>query len=215
VVIAGTTPGSVRREVTGMRHKSLRMVVLSACWLAAAGCAQPPVARYVYQDGHFGVIGIPVNTYMGPDDYRQQAEVLMARHFPEGYEIVRAEEVIEGERTLDLSKKTEIDSEPNLSALNQMIKLGKLARTKSIEEKDSVQIRECRIIYKKKEPGGRPGPFSAVASLTPEYYLDPNEPIRRQLVEAIALVKKEADKGRDKKKDADPETKRAAIHTSK
>ena len=194
-----------------MRGKALRVAVLGVCGLAWAGCAHPPTARYVYQDGRFGVIGIPVNTYMGPDDYRQQAEVLMARHFPEGYEIVRAEEVVEGERTLDLSKKTEIESDPNLSALNQMIRLGKLARTKSVEEKDSVQIRECRIIYRKKEPGALRGEFAAVASVTPEFYLDPNEPIRRQIAEAMAQAKKAP----DKKKTTDPEAQRAALKPAK
>src|SRR5262249_35815300 len=98
---------------------------VSVCWsgLALAGCSKPIVARYIYQDSEFGVVGIPVNTYQKKVDFRAQAEVLMARHFPEGYEIVRAEEVIEGERILDVGKKTEIETEPGFAALHQVLKL--------------------------------------------------------------------------------------------
>ena len=42
----------------------------------------------MYQDGEFGVIGIPRNTFTEKTDYRAQAELLMNRHFPEGFEIV-------------------------------------------------------------------------------------------------------------------------------
>jgi len=141
------------------------------------GCAQAPLARYVYQDGEYGVVGIPVNTYHDRLDVRVQAEELMARHFPDGYEIVRAEEVNEGERILDLGNRTELVSEPALKAIGQLIQLGKVDRTTSFAEKDKLQARECRIIYKKKPahtPGG-PGQFAAVASLSPPLYLDPNQ----------------------------------------
>jgi hypothetical protein len=108
--------------------------------------------------------------------------------------------VSEGEKTLDLGKRTEIDSEPNLTALNQMIRLGKLSRTTSYEEKDKLQLRECRIIYKKKSLGDSakgPGQFAAVASLTPSLYIDPNETMRRQIATELAkantATKKETD----------------------
>ncbi len=47
----------------------------------------------MYQDGGFGVVGILRNTFSERPDYQAQAELLMDRHFPEDYEIVRAEEV--------------------------------------------------------------------------------------------------------------------------
>ena len=170
---------------------ALWSVGLGSLGLAGAGCAsRQVVARYVYQDGEFGVVAIPVNTYQEKMDFRAQAEELMARHFPEGYQIVRAEEVNEGERLLDLGRKTEITSEPQLTALNQMIKLGKLNRTTSYEEKDKLMVRECRIIYKRRSAGtpGAAGQFAAVASLSPPLYLDPNELMRHQ-VEAELLAK--------------------------
>jgi hypothetical protein len=151
--------------------------------IAVSGCAHPPLARYVYQDGDFGVVGIPVNTYHDRWDVRVQAEDLMGRHFPEGYEIVRAEEVNEGERILDLGNRTEFVSQPALRALGQVIQLGKVDHTRSFEEKDKLQARECRIIYKKKpvHPPNRPSQFAAVASLAPPLYIDPNEIVRRQI----------------------------------
>jgi hypothetical protein len=157
----------------------LRAVYLASLCLAIGGCAIPSSARYVYQDGEFGVIGIPQNSFQGKIDYQAQAERLMSRHFPAGYEIVRAEEVVEGEKLLDLGKKTDIVAQ--LAALNQMMALGRLNRATSFQEKDKLQIRECRIIYRKKSGGAPSGAnhrFAEVASLTPPLYLDPNEALR-------------------------------------
>ena len=180
-----------------MRRKTRRgtlIPIVGAC-LAAAGCTSVPDARYVYQDGHFGVIGVPQNTRFGRKDYLLQAHELMARHFPDGYEIVRAEEVVEGERSLNSGRKTEIQTEPSLKALDQMIKLGKLAETKSVETKDSIPILESRIIYKRRKAGDPPGAngFSALASTIPEFYLDPNEMTRCKSTRLIADAKKAGD----------------------
>ena len=73
------------------------LVLLSVA--ALSGCAQTDGVRYVYQDRDFGVIGMPENTNHWPTYYRTHGEKLMNTHFPEGHEIVRAEEVIQGERT--------------------------------------------------------------------------------------------------------------------
>jgi hypothetical protein len=91
--------------------------------------------------------------------------------------------VNQGERLLDLGRKTEIATEPQLTALNQMIKLGKLNRTTSYEEKDKLQVRDCRIISKKRSTRtpGHAGQFADVASLTPPLYLDSNEIMRHQV----------------------------------
>jgi hypothetical protein len=171
-----------------MRYTQSWPVCLGSLLITVCGCAHPPLARYVYQDGEYGVVGIPINTYHDRLDVRVQAEELMARHFPEGYEIVRAEEVNEGERILDLGNRTELVAEPVFKALSQVIQLGKVDRTTSFEEKDKLQARECRIIYKKKPaqtPPGGPGRFAAVASLSPPLYIDPNEIVRRQIDPAI------------------------------
>jgi hypothetical protein len=168
--------------------------IASLCWLemAVAGCSRPIVARYIYQDGEFGVVGIPTNTYQKKVSFREQAEGLMARHFPEGYEIVRAEEVIEGERTLDVGKKTEFETEPGVAALHQVLKLARLDRISSYEQKDKLQVRECRIIYKRKPPGryGRTGQFGVASTIGPPLYIDPNELLRLQLKTSAELLAK-------------------------
>ena len=170
------------------RQLLLRATFLGLVAIQTAGCMRPMVARYVYQDHDFGVVAIPMNTYLGKMSFRDEAEELMARHFPDGYEIVRAEEVNEGERTLDVGKRTELQTEPNVTALNQMIKLGKLDQTTSFEQKDKIMVRECRIIYKRKPPasGGSTGQFAATSSINPRFYIDPNETVRRQNAEMIA-----------------------------
>ena len=175
-----------------MKHAITRAVSLGFIWLAASGCSTPMVARYIYQDAEFGVVGIPVNNYQKKVDFRAQAEALMARHFPEGYEIVRAEEVNEGERIRDVGRKTEIETEPAVAVLNQIIRLGSLNRTTSFAEKDKLQVRECRIIYKKKSihTPGRTGQFAAVTSLAPPLYIDPNEIMRHQIKTAAELLAK-------------------------
>ena len=143
-----------------------RMICLGLVLIPSAGCMRPIVARYVYQDHDFGVVAIPINTHLGKVSFRDEAEALMSRHFPDGYEIVRAEEVNEGERTLDVGRKTQIETDPNVMALNQMIRLGKLDQTTSFEQKDKIQVRECRIIYKRKEPHSpvASGQFTAMTS---------------------------------------------------
>jgi hypothetical protein len=72
----------------------------------------------VYQDDDFGVIGIRCNTFLDNADHTAQAEVIMTRHFPEGHEIVRAEDVVESQRTLDFGRKTQIDAEPYVRILS-------------------------------------------------------------------------------------------------
>jgi hypothetical protein len=176
--------------------------LLVACIAIGGGCAAEPTARYVYQDGEFGVIAIPRNTFLEKTDYRSQAYALMANHFPEGYEIIRAEEVTEGEQTLDLGRKTEIDSDPNLSAFSQSLRLGKLAHVTSYEEKDKLMLRECRIVYRKRSQhaDGPVREFAPVAWLSPPLYLDPNEMARHQanaqmLARANAQLKPKVDTG--------------------
>jgi hypothetical protein len=175
--------------VVAIKYAARWLPSLGIYCLVASGCTQAIVARYVYQDAEVGVVAIPVNTYQGKLNFRSQAEELMSRHFPEGYEIVRAEEVNQGERILDVGRKTELETDPKVAALNQSFNLGKLNRTTSYEEKDKLQVRECRIIYKKrtaKAPGSK-GQFAAVNTLKTPFYIDPNEVMRHQIaVDAVA-----------------------------
>ena len=69
-----------------------------------------------------------------------------------------------------------------------MIKLGKLDQTTSFEQKDKIMVRECRIIYKRRSPAEPlpAGQFSAMSSVNPRFYIDPNEMVRRQNAETLA-----------------------------
>ena len=161
----------------------------------SSGCKSPQNARYIYQDGEFGVIGVPLNSPLGPKDYKKQADQLMTEHFPDGYEIVRAEEVVEGQRVLDKSRKSEFETDPSISALNQKIQLGKLAQTTTFATKDSLPILESRIIYKRKTLDGPKGAngFALSAKVIPEYYLDPNEMARcRERIELAEIKRAKA-----------------------
>src|SRR5262245_52962554 len=202
----GAAPFDVFGANPPMRKRIAASIVLAAIGLAVAGCRGQPDARYIYQDGEFGVIGIPQNSPYGRKDYRKQAEELMARHFPEGHEIVRAEEVVEGQRVLDKSRKSEFETDPAISALNQKINLGKVAQTNSTQQKDSRPSLESRILYRRKSADGPKGAngFAAVATLTPRLYLDPNEMARcRELIEVAEMKKRKSATMAETPKDQD------------
>ena len=130
-----------------------RMRVGFLLWMAVGvmpGCASTSDARYVYQDGEFGVVAIPRNTTDAPNHYREQAEALMAQHFPQGYEIVRAEEVVEGSRTLTVGKTGNTELTPQVTP--HLLALLKVGASMSRSQADTLSLRECRIIYKKADP---------------------------------------------------------------
>lgn len=197
-----------------MRRLTFALIVLAAF----SGCKTTQHARYIYQDGEFGVIGIPQNSPFGSTNFHMQAEQLMAHHFPEGYEIVRAEEVVEGQRVLDKSRKAEFESEPSINALSQKITLGKLAQTTSTATKDSLPILESRIIYKRRGASEVPGPngFAASAEVIPKYYLDPNEMARcRERIELAELKKAKDKASMVAEKSVDGAVKKVAAETTK
>ena len=67
-----------------MRNGIAAAVIL---WiLMLVGCQS---ARYVVREADHGVVAIPV----GSDRYRREAEQLMQEHFPDGFTVVREEEV--------------------------------------------------------------------------------------------------------------------------
>lgn len=168
------------------RIAKFRMVAAAALMASATGCVGVGDARYVYQDGQFGVVGIPTNTETWPHHYRRQADELMKAHFPEGYEIVRAEEVVEGSRTLVVDGKLSAEVAPVLPA--PLAKVGSLGRTASRTQSDTLKIKECRIVYRRAEPGSD-AEFAAEPDLTPTRYLDPNAPPRKDEATAMATAR--------------------------
>jgi hypothetical protein len=160
-------------------------IVLGLLDLALSGCASTSDARYVYQDGEFGVVAIPRNTSDGPNHYRQQAAALMAQHFPEGYEIVRAEEVVEGSRTLTVGKTGSTEITPQVTP--HVLALLKVGGSMTRSQADTLALRECRIIYRKADPhsAAAAGDFAPEPSQTPTCYLDPNTEAKRQEKEPV------------------------------
>jgi len=157
----------------------MRALVVHVTLLAAlsSGCATTQSVRYVYQDGTFGVIGMPENTDRWPTHYHRRAEKMMEQHFPEGYEIVRAEEVTEGSRTLKIDRSKTAEVSPEIPA--EILKIAKFGRTASRSQADVVKIKECRIIYRRTDHPGKKH-FSSDVECTPTRYLDPNEAERKK-----------------------------------
>ena len=152
----------------------LILLIATSC-----GCAGTQGVRYVYQDGNFGVVGMPENTDRFPSHYRHKAEQLMEEHFPDGHEIVRAEEVIEGERTqkVEGSRTAEVSPQGGTSFIN----IAKLGRTSSRSTADTTKIKECRIIYRRIGSPEVPSGFVSAADPTPTQYIDPNAFERNKL----------------------------------
>jgi hypothetical protein len=144
------------------------------------GCVHTRDVRYVYQDRDFGVVGMPENTDCWPTHFRRRGEKLMEEHFPEGYEIVRAEEVIEGERTLKVEGSHSAEVSPQVS--NSLFKTVKLGHSNSHCEAETVKVKECRIIYKR-TGSANPNGYAGATTLTPALYVDPNATERRKAKE--------------------------------
>jgi hypothetical protein len=190
---------AVRRFKDQESHVYLGSIV--AALVLVPGCATTQNVRYVYQDRDFGVIGMPENTDEWPTRYRRQAERLMEQHFPEGHEIVRAEEVVEGSRLLKTEGSKTAELAPQLPS--ELLKVVKLGGSASRSQSDTLKIKECRIIYRRvprvesssSEDWGpaKPRPrlgnrlaraeqteFADQAAITPAQYLDPNDAERRK-----------------------------------
>ena len=127
-----------------MRALAFHVVLFAAL---STGCATTRTVRYVYQDGAFGVIGMPENTNRWPTYYHRKAEKMMAEHFPEGYEIVRAEEVTEGSRTLKIDRSNTAEISPEVPS--EILKIAKFGHTASRSQADTLKIKECRMIYRR------------------------------------------------------------------
>ena len=149
-----------------------------SCFWASGGCAASQGVRYVYQDGDFGVVGMPENSDAWPTHYRKRAEKLMDAHFPEGHEVVRAEEVVEGERTLTVEDSKTAEVGPQVPG--HLLDVAKLGRSESVTQADTVKIKECRIVYRRTAPTDKSKGFASAAGLNPSRYLDPNETEHRK-----------------------------------
>jgi hypothetical protein len=160
------------RRLLGWRLAALSSVCL------AGGCAASQGVRYVYQDGDFGVVGMPENSDVRPTHYRSRAEKLMDAHFPEGHEIVRAEEVIAGDRTLKVEESRTAEMLPHLPS--PLLNLARIGGSESVTQADSIKIKECRILYRRTSASEKPEGYAAASGLNPSQYIDPNDAIRRK-----------------------------------
>lgn len=163
------------------RSIGLWLVVLASA-SQGAGCATQEGVRYVYQDGDFGVVGMPENSDAWPTHYRRKAEKLMEAHFPEGHEIVRAEEVVEGERTLKLEGSNTAELAPQLPA--SLVNVAKIGRSESRSEVDTIKLKECRIVYRRTGQLEKSRGYASAAGLNPTRYIDPNDPERQKAEKA-------------------------------
>jgi hypothetical protein len=154
---------------------------LAAILVAAlSGCASTDGIRYVYQDRDFGVIALPQNSDSWPTYYRRHGEKLMADHFPDGHEIVRAEEVIEGERTKKFEGTNSAEVSPQIS--ESLVKVVKFGHSASRSEAETTKVKECRIIYRR-VGSAKLKDYAATTTLTPALYVDPNAAERRKAKE--------------------------------
>lgn len=184
------------------------LLVVAPVLISTFGCAGMHEARYVYQDGEYGVVGIPENTNAWPDYFRDQAEALMKAHFPEGHEIVRAEEVVEGSRTTTVKGTNTAEIAPHLPA--PLLSIGKIGLTADRSQADSVKIKECRIIYKRAGTTLPPPDFAAAATSTPIPYVDPNAAERRRAATGEA-AKEEKSEEKTKTSDGAREVEKKAL----
>ena len=159
---------------------SISFAVISAGLIS--GCVGDGGVRYVYQDKDFGVVGMPENTNRWPTHYRRRAEKLMDKQFPDGHEVVRAEEVEAGLRTLKIEGAKTAEISPRTPS--DFLSIAKIGRTASRSQSDTTKIKECRIVYRRLGSELSRG-YSADVALNPTRYLDPNDLARKKLEAGI------------------------------
>ena len=102
------------------------------------GCS----ARQVIRERDYGVVAIPFNSNAWPFHYRDKAAEIMSKHFPDGYEIVREEEVVVGQTThMDEDVK-----EKNLEVIEDVFSVGTTKREVTTTTQDKT---EWRISYQR------------------------------------------------------------------
>jgi hypothetical protein len=121
---------------------------------------------------------MPENSDRWPTHYRRRADKLMDAHFPEGHEIVRAEEVVEGERTLKVEGSNTAEVTPQLPAA--LLNVARIGHSESHSQADTLKLKECRIIYRRAGTPEKPPGYAAAAELNPTRYIDPNDVERRK-----------------------------------
>jgi hypothetical protein len=162
-----------------MRHSlSLHPTFVLLALIPLAGCSTIHDVRYVYQDADFGVIGLPENTDEWPTHYRSRADKLMERHFPQGHEIVRAEEVVEGERTTKSEGSNTAEVTPQLPAA--LLNVAKLGHSERHSQSDTLKLKECRIVYRRSDLAAKSEGYARAPDLNPARYIDPNDAERRK-----------------------------------
>lgn len=107
--------------------------------LICAGCS----ARQVLKEGDYGVVAIPANHNAWPMKYREKADKMMAAHFPDGYEIVREEEVVTGQTT----EYNEDQSHNDVEVIKGILTVG---RTETRATETTTDNTEYRIHYRRR-----------------------------------------------------------------
>jgi hypothetical protein len=87
------------------------------CALAVISCGCAGTARLVSRDSNSGVVAVPENSNRWPSFYRKHAEELMKANCPDGYTIVKEEEVVVGQ-TQHTHTTTDRSGSPLLAALH-------------------------------------------------------------------------------------------------
>ena len=164
-----------------MRFPAVGLWLVAPALASSFGCASMTGVRYVYQDGDYGVVGLPENSDSWPHFYRTRAEKLMAEHFPDGHEVVRAEEVAEGSRVFKLEGSHTAEVSPAFASVG--VNVGKFGGSTTRSQADTTTITESRIIYRRAGGETIPGRYAEAPELTPKLYLDPNAAERRKAAE--------------------------------
>jgi len=119
-------------------RKTALALVLAAFFISSfAGCS----ARQVIRDRDYGVVAIPANTNSWPFKYRDKASELMTAHFPDGYEVVREEEVVTGQSTHVNTHRDEHEHE----VINDFLTVGHSDTNTTVSTSDQT---EYRITYR-------------------------------------------------------------------
>ena len=116
--------------------RMLALTLFAAVLAVQFGCA----ARQVLKEPGYGVVSIPHNSNAWPARYRDKADEVMRQHFPDGYQIVREEEVVVGQQT----RFDEDEEHADLEVIDGVLSIGTTERRATATTTD---VTEYHIHY--------------------------------------------------------------------
>ena len=178
----------------------VRLVTMG--WVAGfVGCASP--ASWVYRDGEYGVIRVPV----GSETNEAEAVRLARQAYPGGVSLVRIEQVPVGDHKVENITKADAEIDGGASAPIDLIRLNNLKaeRERTTDDTSTSTTFEIRYVFRnlaRQAPGGMGVGYDPDSSAILANYIDPllgkrSHDVQVQMANAQKAAEAKCKEGKD------------------